>query len=132
MNIKKSILSVFILFIVSNVLTTIWYMLTDNANYVPFRRSEINYLGLTLNHVVFAIGFVYLFPHHIKEQNTKGKAFLFGVVLAAIMFIPTGMVVRSIWQVEFNTIFFLNATAHAAIGGIQGIVVHIIHNYKKQ
>lgn len=129
MNFRKSILSVIVLFIASNVLTTVWYMVTDDANFVPFRRSEVNYLGLTLNHLLFVMGFVYLFPYYIKEQNTKGKAFLFGMVLAAIMFIPTGMVVRSIWQVDFNTIFLMNAIAHAVIGGILGILISLIYNY---
>ena len=40
MNFKKSTLSVLLLFIVSNVLTTIWYMLTDKDNMVSFRREE--------------------------------------------------------------------------------------------
>ncbi len=131
MNIKKSIFSVFALFVVSNVLTTVWYILTDEANYVSFRRSEINYGGLTLNHLIFVIGFVYLFPYFIKDQNTRWKSFVFGVVLASIMFLPTGIVVRSIWQVDFNIIFVLNAIAHAIIGGVLGIILKVIYDYKK-
>ena len=131
MNVKKSVLSVLLLFICSNVLTTLWYMLTDDSNFVSFRRSEINYGGLMLNHLLFVIGFVYLFPFFIRDQNTKLKAFVFGLIIAAIMFLPTGLVVRSIWKVDFNLIFVLNTIVHAVIGGILGIVISIIYNYKK-
>ncbi len=131
MNIKKFTLAVIALFIVSNVLTTVWYMITDDANFVPFRREEVNYLGLLLNHLLFVIGFLYLFPFLISERNTKGNAFIFGLVLASIMFIPTGMVVRSIWQVEFNAIFLLNALVHALIGGVIGLTARFIYNYRK-
>ncbi len=131
MNYKKSILAIIILFIVSNVLTTIWYMVTDDANFVPFRRTEINYGGLMLNHLIFAAGFVYLFANQIQNNNTKLAAFKYGVVLSTIMFIPTGLVIRSIWKVDFNTIFLMNAMAHMIIGGVLGIVQSLIYNYKK-
>ena len=131
MSAKKSMLSIVILFVVSNILTTVWYMLTDEANIVSFRREEPNYGGLAINHLVFICGFVYLFPHFIKEQNTRIKSFIYGVVLALIMFLPTGIVVRSIWQVDFNTIFIFNALAHGVIGGILGLISGVIYNYKK-
>ena len=130
MNIKKSILSVIILFVLSNILTTVWYMLMDEANYVPFRRDEINYGGLMLNHILFVSGFVYLFPSYIKSKNTVLRAVQFGAVVASIMFIPTGLVVRSIWKVGFNGIFVFNAIAHAVIGVVLGIVARLIYNYK--
>ncbi|MDC6366981.1 MULTISPECIES: hypothetical protein [Flavobacteriaceae] len=133
MNTKKTILATLTLFIVSNVLTTIWYMLTDEANFLPFRRSETNYVGLLLNHLIFAIGFVYLFPSYIKGNGnySTGSALRYGVLLAAIMFLPTGFVVRSIWQVDFNLIFLWNTMAHLAIGGLMGILLLLIYNYKR-
>ena len=79
---------------------------------------------------MFVLGFVYLFPHLIQAKNSKLNAVLFGVILAGIMFIPTGLVVRSIWEVEFNAIFIKNALAHLAIGGIMGVVFSVIYNYK--
>ena len=130
MNIKKTIIAVLLLFVVSNVLTTVWYMLTDNANFVSFRRDEINYAGLVFNHLVFVIGFAYLFPFFIKNQNNILRAFWFGMVLAAIMFIPSGMVVRSIWQVDFDFIFLMNTLAHLCIGGILGLTIYLVYNYK--
>lgn len=131
MNYKKSILGVILLFITSNLLTTTWYMLTDDANFVSFRKTEINYGGLMLNHFIFVMGFVYLFPNYIRSKNSKLNAFLFGSILAAIMFIPTGLVVRSIWKVDFNQIFLMNTVAHLAIGGVLGIVLSLIYNYKR-
>lgn len=131
MNLRKSFLAVVVLFIISNLLTTIWYMVTDDANFVSFRREEINYVGLVLNHLIFVAGFVYLFPNYITDRNSKLNAFWYGSVLAAIMFVPTGMVVRSIWQVDFNLIFLMNSIAHLVIGGVMGIVLSLIYNYKK-
>lgn len=131
MSIKKTAISIVVLFLISNVLTTLWYMITDDANFVSFRRSEVNYAGLMLNHLIFVCGLVYIFPYFIQNQNTRIKAFLFGMVMAIMMFLPTGIVVRSIWQVDFNTIFAFNTLAHSFIGGILGLALHSIFNYKK-
>lgn len=131
MHVKKTVLSIVLLVVVSTVLTTLWYLVTDDANMVSFRRDQINYNGLMLNHLIFVLGIVYLFPMLLEKHNTVLKSFWFGMVLAAIMFIPTGCVVRSIWQVDFNTIFILNSIAHLAIGGVLGLIFRIIHNYKK-
>ncbi len=132
MNLKKSTLSVLLLFIVSNILTTLWYMLSDDANMVSFRREEMNYLGLLLNHFIYAIGFVYLFPFYYKQYKTYLRAFVFGAILSTIMFIPTGIVVRSIWTVDFNSIFIMNSIAHIIIGGIMGLLIAFIFNFKNE
>ena len=132
MNFKKSILAVLLLFIVSNVLTTLWYMLSEEANMLSFRREEMNYFGLMLNHFIYAIGFVYLFPFYYKHYKSFLRAFVFGIILSAIMFIPTGIVVRSIWTVDFNSIFIFNSVAHMMIGGIMGLVIAVIFNYKNK
>ena len=131
MSFKKFIVLSLLLFIISNILTTVWYMSTDVANFVPFRREEVNYGGLMLNHLLFVIGFAYLFPFYAGVYNSKARAFLFGVILAGIMFIPTGLVVRSIWTVDFNLIFLINSLAHLAIGGLLGWISHIVYNYKR-
>jgi putative effector of murein hydrolase LrgA (UPF0299 family) len=131
MNFKKSIFAVILLFLVSNILTTGWYMFTDDENFVAFRRDEVNYVGLIINHLIFVICFVYLFPYLVRGKNNKLHAFWFGVVLAVIMFIPTGLVVRSIWKVDFNSIFLMNTLAHLIIGGVLGIISSLIYNYKK-
>ena len=132
MNFKKSILAVLLLFIVSNVLTTLWYMLSDEANMLSFRREEMNYLGLMLNHFIYALGFVYLFPFYYKQYKSFLRAFVFGIILSAVMFIPTGIVVRSIWKVDFNSIFIFNSIAHLMIGGIMGLIIAVIFNYKNK
>lgn len=131
MNLKKSILAVFAAFLVSNILTTVWYMVSDDANFVSFRRAEINYLGLIINHLIYAVVFVYLFASFYEKAPKFSRAFLYGILMGAVMFIPSGIVVRSIWTVEFNSIFVLNSIAHLFIGGIMGIVVSLIYNFKK-
>lgn len=134
MNLKKSVLGILVTLVLSNVLTTVWYMVSDDANFVSFRREEINYLGLVLNHLVYAALFVYLFPLLLRSGKSEGMgpSFLFGVALSALMFIPSGMVVRSIWTVDFNAIFVMNSLAHLVIGGILGLVLRFIYNYKKE
>ncbi len=130
MGLKKVVLAVLLLFLVSNLLTTIWYMISDNANMVSFRREGMNYMGLMLNHFIFALGFVYLFPYYFRQHKSFVRAFVFGVILSSIMFIPTGIVVRSIWLVDFNSIFILNSMAHLIIGGIMGLILAVIFNFR--
>lgn len=132
MSTKKFTLSVLTAFILSNVLTTIYYMLTDEANFVPYRKEEINYLGMLLNHLIYAGLMVYLFPFFYAPNPKKGRSFLFGCIIAALMFLPQALVVRSIWKVDFNSIFVLNTIAHLAIGGIMGLAIAFIYNYKSK
>lgn len=131
MNFKKTILAIIAAFLASNVLTTAWYMFSDEANFVSFRKEEVNYLGLILNHLVYASIFVYLFSSFYEKAPKLSRGFLYGALMGAVMFIPSGIVVRSIWTVDFNTIFLLNSVAHVVIGGMMGLLVAFIYNYKK-
>lgn len=130
MNTKKNILAVLVAFVLSNVLTTIWYMLTDEANYVPYRREEINYGALVFNHLIYAGLIVYLFPFYYRANPMRSRAFSFGVIMGAIMFVPQALVVRAIWDVDINTIFFLNTLAHLLIGGLMGLSISLFYNDK--
>ena len=131
MNIKKITFAVIATFLVSNLLTTIWYMATDDANYVPYRREEINFLGLMFNHLLYALLFVIMFTPYYERKPSISSAFVYGLLMSAVMFIPTGIVVRSIWKVDFNTIFFFNSMVHLIIGGIMGLLVSAIYNFQK-
>ena len=126
----RTLIAIIAAFVLSNLLTTLWYMLSDEANNVAFRREEMNYLGLVLNHLIFAILFVVLFQPFYEKSNKIGHGIKVGILLGALMFVPTGIVVRSIWKVEFNTIFILNSLAHMIIAGIIGATVCLIYNYK--
>ena len=132
MSVKKSILSILIAFLISNILTTLWYMVMDEANYVPYRRDEINYLGLVLNHFIYAVLMVLLFPSFYSKATKKPRAFLFGVIGSALMFIPQAVVVRSIWKVDFNAIFILNTIAHLIIGGLMGLSISFIYGKQNE
>ena len=69
----------------------------------------------------------------IYEKSTKLiRGLYYGLLMSALMFIPSGIIVRSIWTVEFNSIFLGNCLAHLVIGGIMGMAVALIHNYKKK
>ena len=131
MNLKKFIFSTFITFFFSTLLTTIWYSLSSEANTVSFTRATPNYGLLTTNHLLYAIGFVYLFPFYYNNFKTTKSAFLYGVIVASIMFIPTGLVVRAIWEVEFDMIFIINTFIHILIGGITGVITALIYNRNK-
>lgn len=132
MTVKKFMLATFVGFVLSNVLTTLWYMGTDDANYVPYRREEINYGALMLNHLIYVLIFVHFTPFYLNGSKKLMRGFLFGCLMAALMFIPQALVVRSIWMVEINTIFVLNTCAHLLIGGIIGLSTTLIINYKNQ
>lgn len=132
MTINKPILSFLVAFILSNVLTTFWYMATDEANYVPYRKEEVNYLALVLNHLVYAGIIVYLFPYYYSKAPKNSRGFLFGCVMGALMFLPQAMVIRAIWKVDFNTIFALNTLAHVLIGGAIGFSIALIYGFKRK
>lgn len=128
MKTKHFILSALAAFVVSNILTTIWYMLMDESNYVPFRREEMNYAALILNHLIYAVLMVYFYPFYHTKKPSGIAAFVFGILIAALMFIPQALVVRSIWTVNINANFFMNTIAHLVIGGVMGVVIRLISN----
>ena len=106
-------------------------MMSDDANFVDFRRSEVNYIGLVLNRLIYAGVFVYLFETFYEKNPKLSRAFLYGILMGVVMFIPSGIVVRSIWMGDFNSNFILNAIAHVIIGGIMGVALSLIYNFKK-
>lgn len=127
MNTKKTVIAVLVAFVLSNVLTTVYYMLTDEANRIPYRRDEMNYMALMANHLLYAGLMVHFFPSYYSLNPAKGRAFVFGTLMAAMMFIPQALVVRAIWTVEINGIFFLNTFAHLVIGGLMGVAIAFIY-----
>ncbi len=126
MKAKYFLLSMVAAFIVSDVLTTVWYMVMDEANYVSFRREEMNYGLLTLNHLIYAAIMVYFYTFYFAKKPKLSDSFIYGALMAAMMFIPSALVVRSIWTVDVNPIFFLNTLAHLLIGGVMAVVIHLI------
>ena len=132
MHIKKPLLSVLIVFILSNLLTTFWYMLTDEANFVPYRRAEINYLALLINHLLYACLIVYLFPYYYQHFLKRWRGFVFGCITAALMFLPQAIVIRAIWKVDFNMVFVLNTLAHVFIGGVLGWTITFMYHAKNK
>lgn len=131
MSTKKKLIALVITFILSNVLTTLYYMMTDEANMVEYRRDEMNYAALMMNHLIYAALFVILFPYYYQKHEKPSSGFLFGVLMGAVMFIPQALVVRAIWKVDINTIFFFNTIAHLVIGGLMGLATAFIYGKPK-
>ena len=123
---KTFLIATVVVFLLSNVLTTLWYMLMDAPNVVPFRRETMDYGLLTLNHLIYATLMVHFYPYYKAKHFTIGGAFRFGVLIAALMYIPQALVIRSIWTVDVNTIFVLNALAHLFIGGAMGVALYYL------
>lgn len=130
MTLKKTILAIIVAFILSNVLTTLWYMLTDEANFVPYRREVTNYGALMLNHLIYVTLMLYFFVDFYARQPKLSRGVLYGCMMAAMMYIPQAIVIRSIWAVDFNAIFVWNTIAHVVIGGIMGVAIALIYQYK--
>lgn len=124
---KQRILATIVAFLISSVLTTLYYMLTDEANKIPYRRPEMNYAALQLNHLIYAGLLVLLFPHYYRIDPRALRGFLFGMLIAALMFLPQAIVIRAIWTIEFNTIFALNTLAHLLIGGLMGLATSFFY-----
>ena len=124
MNSKKAVLALIAGFIASNVLTTIYYLITDEPNFVPIRRDQTVYAGMMLTHLIFVGIMVAMFPRWVRAtESLLSQGALFGALMAGMMFVPQAILVRSIWTVDFNAIFILNSIAHVAIGAIIGIVI---------
>ena len=123
---KKNLLAGLAAFVLSNALTTAWYMAMSDQNAVEFRREEFNYAALMVNHLLFAGLFVYFFPFYYKPAPKIGRAMLYGVLMAALMYLPQALVIRAIWEVEIDLMFAANSSAHLAIGGVMGLAVGLI------
>lgn len=98
-------------------------MIMDAPNEVPFRREAMNYGLLMLNHLIYAGLMVYLFPYYQAKHASTAGAFRYGIIIAALMYIPQALVIRSIWTVDVNMIFLLNTLAHLMIGGVMGVAI---------
>lgn len=128
MNVKKATLAFVAGFILSNVLTTVYYIITDEPNFVPIRREETIYIGLLLTHLFFVGIMVAMFPRWARPDGSLiSQGAIFGALMSAMMFVPQAILVRSIWTVDFNLIFVVNTIAHLVIGAIVGIVIAWIY-----
>ncbi len=129
---KKFIGSFIVCFLLNNILTIAWYTFTAEANTVPFKREQPDYLLLQLNHIVFAFILAYVYPMGYKGGNLVTEGFRFGVLMGILMFLPTGLVVRGIWQVPANLMFVYNTIFHAIASGICGIGIAFIYGKKTE
>jgi hypothetical protein len=123
---KSKIYAIIAGVLLSNVLTTVYYLMTSSPNHMgTFQRPEYNYLGLMANHIVYVSILVLTFTrwYRTSDDAVLKQGVVYGVLMAAIMYLPQAFVVRSIWFVEFNRIFVLNIVAHLVIGAIIGLAV---------
>ena len=124
MSSKKKILAFVAGFLISNFLTTLYYIVTDEPNFVPIRRDETVFAGLFLTHFIFVGIMVIMFPRWARvDKPLLSEGTIFGVLMAGMMFIPQAVLVRSIWVVDFNLIFVINTIAHLIIGAIIGMAI---------
>ena len=127
MSTKKFFISLIAGFVTSMILTSIYYYIMDEPNMVDMRRSEMIYPGLMATHLLF-VGLMILIYQRWRrvEESAVRQGSIFGVLMAAMMFIPQAVLVRSIWTVDFNGIFIVNIIAHLLIGAVIGIVIALI------
>jgi hypothetical protein len=126
---KSKIYAIIVGVLSSNVLTTAYYMITSSPNHMgAFQRPEYNYLGLMVNHIIYVSILVLTFArwYRTSDGSVIKQGVIYGLLMAAIMYLPQAFVVRSIWLVEFNLIFVSNIVAHLMIGAIIGLLVAAI------
>ncbi|KAA3642929.1 MAG: hypothetical protein DWQ07_20620 [Chloroflexi bacterium] len=129
MSTGRAITALVVGFLLSNILTTIYYIVTASMNTVPFQREQQVFIGLFLTHFIFVGIMVYMYPRWSRSVDSAvAQGALFGALMAAMMFIPQAVLVRSIWTVDFNAIFAANIVAHTVIGAIVGIAIALIHS----
>ncbi|WP_372371194.1 hypothetical protein [Candidatus Uabimicrobium sp. HlEnr_7] len=129
---KKFLAAFITCFLISNVLTIVWYTATADANSVPFKREQPDYLLLQLNHIVFAFILAYIYPIGYKGGSLLKEGFCFGVLMGILMFLPTGLVVRGIWEVPANLMFVFNTIFHALAGGVCGVGIAFTYGKKTE
>jgi hypothetical protein len=123
---KSKIYAIIAAVLLSNLLTTVYYIITSSPNHMgAFQRPEYNYLGLMVNHIIYVSIAVSTFTRWYRagDGGIVKQGIIYGVLMAAIMYLPQAFVVRSIWYVEFNLIFVFNIVAHLCIGAIIGFVI---------
>src|SRR5689334_17806848 len=104
---KSAIKSTLAVTVISAVSNSVYYAATAAMNHLAFTRP-MPLLGLMLaNHVVYALLMTYLYPRFART-GSNGEAAWFGTVMGALMFIPTGLVVRSAWEVPADLVFLSN------------------------
>jgi hypothetical protein len=124
--IKSKVYAIIAGVLLSNVLTTVYYIITSRPNHMgPFQRPEYNYLGLMASHIIYVCILVLTFTKWYRTSDNAiiKQGVIYGILMAAMMYLPQAFVVRSIWFVEFNLIFVFNILAHLTIGAIIGLVV---------
>jgi hypothetical protein len=123
---KSKIYAIIAGVLLSNVLTTVYYLMTSSPNHMgAFQRPEYNYLGLMVNHIIYVSIVVLTFTrwYRTDDGSVLKQGIIYGLLMAAIMYLPQAFVVRSIWFVEFNLIFVFNILAHLVIGAMIGLMV---------
>jgi hypothetical protein len=123
---KSKIYAIIAGVLLSNILTTVYYLITAGPNHMgAFQRPEYNYLGLMVSHIIHVSILVLTFTRWYRRSDNSviQQGVIYGVLMAALMYLPQAFVVRSIWFVEFNLIFVLNIAAHLIIGAVMGLVV---------
>ena len=128
---KKFVMALAAAFLISVVFNTIYYAVTAEGHTFVLTKAEPNFALIMLNHVVFALLLVYLFPIFYRDGSSIVEGAKFGALMGLVMFVPTGLVVRGAWDVPITPYFYLDIVMAAVITAIMGIAIGMIYGQKK-
>jgi hypothetical protein len=108
--------------VVSMITNSVYYFVTAEMNHLAITRP-MPLMGMMIaNHVVFALLMSYIYPRY-KRSESLSEGATYGVLMGAVSFIPSGLVVRSAWDVPAGLPFVANIICALVTGALMGLVI---------
>lgn len=116
--------------IISMIGNTIYFTATHEYHAFEMTKSEPIMGMMILNHVVYAAMMTYLISRFVgKDDDVIKTGMWLGACLGVVMFVPSGLIVRSAWEVPITYFFALDIIFEILLSGLMGITVGWL--YKK-
>ena len=119
---KTLSISVAVTTILSAILNTAYYTATHEMNVLSFTRTEPLFGLIMANHIVYAI-LLNIVWKRFKRSGTGQEGLTFGAIMGAVMFLPTGLVIRGAWDVPADVSFLCNSLFAIVSSAILGFAI---------
>ena len=124
----KFLISTVVTFFASTILNSVYYALTASFNHLEgITRAKPLFPLLLINHVIFALIVCFLYPRTRFALSLPLRGVVFGVLSAALMFLPVAFVIRGTWYVPADWTFLVNSLFHLASGAVMGWLIALIY-----
>lgn len=114
--------STVILALISMITNSVYYFTTAELNYLPFTRPMPLMALMMANHFIYA-GLMSIGYQRFRKTGTSIEGLVYGLLMGAVAFLPSSLVVRSAWEVPVNAIFLGNILCALFTGAMMGFVL---------